>query len=198
MFKGKEDSFPQLVVAGNSSIDDPDGLPVYNLIMDLLRSEEYADIANDVKVVRLPHMDQLLNSLLRRCTVALQLSLKEGFEVKVTEALMKGKPVIAYRTGGIPLQIQDGVNGFLVEVGDTTQVAQHLYDLLTNNDLYQKMSHAAARFASKDYLTVPNAICWLFLALFLLEHDKMKGDYQPVLEMARRASTNIAAPEAVL
>lgn len=195
MLNGEKDSFPQLVVAGNASIDDPDGLPVYNLIMDLLRSEEYADIANDVKVVRLPHMDQLLNTLLRKCTVALQLSLKEGFEVKVTEALMKGKPVIAYRTGGIPLQIQDGVNGFLVEVGDTTQVAKHLYDLLTNNDLYQKMSYAAARLTSKDYFTVPNAICWLFLALYLFEHDKIKGDYQAVLDMARRAFTNTAEPE---
>jgi len=82
-----------------------------------------------------------------------------------------------------------------VEVGDTSQVALHLYDLLTNNDLYQKMSHAAARFASKDYLTVPNAICWLFLALFLLEHGKMEGSYQSVLEMARHAFANSAEQE---
>lgn len=85
-----------------------------------------------------------------------------------------------------------------MEVGDIEQVAKHLYDLLTNNDLYQKMSYAAARLASKDYLTVPNAICWLFLALSLLEHDKLQGDYQSVLEMARRAFTNTAMRETVI
>jgi len=184
MLKGENRPVPQLVLAGNGSIDDPDGLPLYNAIMELLRSERYADLASDVKVARLPHMDQLLNTLLRKCTVALQLSHKEGFEVKVTEALMKGKPVIAYRAGGIPLQIQEGMNGYLVEVGDTAQVARHLYDLLTNDDLYHNMSMAAPYLVSKDYHTVPNALCWLFLAVYLLEHEKIEGHYQSVKELA--------------
>ena len=191
MLNGENQAVPQLVLAGNGSIDDPDGLPLYHATLELLRSEHYADLASDVKVARLPHMDQLLNTLLRKSRVALQLSLKEGFEVKVTEALMKGKPVIAYRAGGIPLQIQDGMDGFLVEVGDTGQVAQHLYELLTNNDLYKKMSLAAAGLASKDYRTVPNAICWLFLAVYLLEHGKMEeGHTQSVKEWAHRYVAN--------
>jgi hypothetical protein len=97
---------------------------------------------------------------------------------------MKGKPVIAYRAGGIPLQIQEGMNGYLVEVGDTEQVARHLYDLLTNDDLYHNMSMAAPYLVSKDYLTVPNALCWLFLAVYLLEHGKIEGHYQSVKELA--------------
>jgi len=178
--KGENQPVPQLVLVGNGSVDDPDGHLVYPATLALLRSERYADLASDVKVARLPHLDQLLNTLLRKCRVALQLSLKEGFEVKVTEALMKGKPVIAYRAGGIRLQIQEGRDGFLVEVGDTGQVAQHLYDLLTNDDLYQQMSLAAPYLASRDYRTVPNALCWLFLAVYLLEHGKMEGQYQSV------------------
>jgi glycosyltransferase involved in cell wall biosynthesis len=131
-------------------------------------------------------MDELLNALLRECTVALQLSLREGFEIKVTEALMKGKPVIAYRTGGIPLQIEDGVDGFLVDVGDTTQVAHHLYTLLTSTHDYQRMSRAAACLYNTDYLTVSNAICWLFLALGLLEKGTVEGHYQDVKALAQR------------
>ncbi len=192
MLKDEKDAIPQLVLAGNGSIDDPDGIPIYNATMELLRSEKYAELASDVKVARLPHMDELLNTLLRKSVIALQLSLKEGFEVKVTEALMKGKPVVAYRAGGIPLQVQDGVTGFLVEVGNTGQVAQHLYNLLTNKSRYQEMSEAAARLACKDYLTVPNAICWLYLALSLLQDGNIKGDGQSVLEMARRTFTNVS------
>src|SRR5260370_8261327 len=98
--------------------------------MELLRSERYADLASDVKVARLPHIDQLLNTLLRKCTVALQLSHKEGFEVKVTEALMKGKPAIAYRAAGIPLPIQERLNGSQLDVPHPDKLAPHLYDLL--------------------------------------------------------------------
>jgi glycosyltransferase involved in cell wall biosynthesis len=179
---------PQLVIAGNSSIDDPDGIPVYNLVWRILQSELYTDFADDVKVMRLPHRDQILNTLLRESEVVLQLSIKEGFEVKVTEALMKGKPVVAYRVGGIPLQIQDGITGHLVEVGDTTQVAQHLYDLLTDKSKYQRMSTAAAELAGKDYLTIPNAICWLYLALESLSNEKLEGHYQWVKTLAEKPS----------
>jgi alpha,alpha-trehalose phosphorylase (configuration-retaining) len=66
--------------------DDPDGVPVYNFIKKVLKSEPYVHFADDIKVVRLPHKDQVLNTLLRKSEVVLQLSLKEGFEVKVTEA----------------------------------------------------------------------------------------------------------------
>lgn len=125
-------------------------------------------------------------TLLRKSLIALQLSLREGFEVKVTEAHMKGKPVVAYRTGGIPLQIQDGVDGFLIDVGDTTRVADCLYNLLVNQDEYRKMSQNAASLFNRDYLTVSNAVCWLFLGLELAEKGKIEGDYQYVKELASR------------
>src|SRR6266566_1581709 len=188
MLEKQQKPIPQLVITGNSSVDDPDGIPVYNLVKRILESEPYADFADDVKVMRLPHRDQMLNTLLRKSEVVLQLSLKEGFEVKVTEALMKGKPVVAYRVGGIPLQIQDGITGHLVEVGNTTQVAQHLYDLLTDKSKYQRMSTAATELAGKDYLTIPNAICWLYLALQSLSNEKLEGHYQWVKTLAEKIS----------
>jgi glycosyltransferase involved in cell wall biosynthesis len=178
---------PQLIIAGNGSIDDPDGVPVYNLIKRILQTEPYVHFADDIKVARLPHRDQILNTLLRKSEVVLQLSIKEGFEVKVTEALMKGKPMIAYKTGGIPLQIEDNINGYLVEVGNTTQVSEHLYQLLTDEELYISMSSAAAALANKDYLTVPNAICWLHLAVTLLKGEEITGNYQWVKSLAMAA-----------
>ncbi|HEY5001700.1 MAG TPA: glycosyltransferase [Ktedonobacteraceae bacterium] len=178
---------PQLVITGNGSIDDPDGVPIYNQIMTILHSPEYVPFIDDVKVMRLPHIDQLLNTLLRRSAIVLQLSTKEGFEVKVTEALMKGKPVIAYRTGGIPLQIEDTVNGYLVDVGHTTGVAEHLHHLLHDTEHYQRMCQAALELAGKDYLTIPNAICWLYMSMKLLNGEKIEGNYQWVKALAREA-----------
>ncbi|GAC1474391.1 MAG: hypothetical protein PVS3B1_21140 [Ktedonobacteraceae bacterium] len=184
MLAQQHKTIPQLVIAGNSSVDDPDGVPIFNLITSILESEQYAPFAYDVKVARLPHRDQILNTLLRKSMVVLQLSIKEGFEVKVTEALMKGKPMIAYRVGGIPLQVEDGVNGHLVEVGATTQVAEHLFTLLTDEQIYASMSKAATELANTDYLTIPNAICWLYLSLQLLKGAEMNGQYQWVKALA--------------
>lgn len=165
--KKPEKEIPQLVIMGNGAIDDPEGSFILQETLFLLEMERYSPIAGDIKVVRVPHIDQLLNTLMRRGTIALQLSHREGFEVKVTEALHKGIPVIAYKTGGIPLQINDGVNGFLVKTGDTKKVAEHLYRLLTDKKLLEKMRHNAVTQTNQEYWTVRNAIRWLSLALRL-------------------------------
>jgi glycosyltransferase involved in cell wall biosynthesis len=164
--KLKEQDIPQLVLVGHGSIDDPDGGPLFQLTERVLRLSLYSHLADDIKIARLPHSDQLLNALLRKAKIALQLSHKEGFEVKVTEALMKGKPVIAYRAGGIPLQIAADENGFVIDpVGDCQQVAEKLFELLTDDKLYQRLSQAAEAKARRDVLTLSNAINWLKLGL---------------------------------
>lgn len=152
---------PQLVIAGNSSVDDPDGKPIYEQAMNIINSSDFKHLKDDIKVIRLPHHDQLLNTVLRQSLIALQLSYKEGFEVKVTEALMKGKPVIAYDNGGIPLQIQHKKTGYLVKSGDTKQVAEYLHKLLTDKNLYQKMSFDALNNFNTDANSISNIIYWL-------------------------------------
>jgi len=50
----------------------------------------------------------------------------------VTEALWKGTPVVASNVGGIPSQIQDGRNGFLLDPTDTAGFADRIVHLLRN------------------------------------------------------------------
>ena len=96
---------------------------------------------------------------------ALQLSTREGFEVKVSEGLHAGKPVIASRTGGIPLQIEHGKSGYLVDVGDNDTVAKHMFDLYTNDELYDEVSEYARTHVSDEVGTVGNAAAWMYLAV---------------------------------
>lgn len=173
--KKEKKVIPQLLIVGNGSVDDPDGKPIYNLTMQMLSEDKYKNAARDIKAIRLRHLDQLLNTLIRKSKIVLQLSHKEGFEIKVSEALEKGKPVIAYRSGGIPLQIKDGVNGYLVKTGDTDEVAEKMYELLTNENKYKKMSKAAEEESRKDVYTVTNAIRWLYLATTLIKTGKIEG-----------------------
>jgi glycosyltransferase involved in cell wall biosynthesis len=148
---------------GNGSVDDPDGTKVYDQTMSKLETN-FPEILSSVSVMRLAPNDQLLNTLLSSSHVALQLSTREGFEVKVSEAIHKGIPVIVTKSGGIPLQVQHGKNGFLVEAGDWKAVAGYLLELWTDEKKYKRMSEYARGSVSDEVGTVGNALSWFYLA----------------------------------
>jgi len=163
---------PQLVIAGHGSVDDPDGVPMLNLTKELITEGKYKKYNHDIKVARLEHTDQILNALMREAKIGLQLSHKEGFEMKVTEGLMKGVPMIAYAdAGGIPLQITHGEGGYLAEHGNPESVAKYMKDLLVDEDLYNKMTRAAQTHIRDDVFTTDGMRRWLSLAVHVLEGD---------------------------
>lgn len=146
---------------------------------------KYPHLQNDMSVMRLDHNDQLLNVLLSNARVALQLSTSEGFEVKVSEALHAGCPVIATTAGGIPLQVTDGVNGYLVQPGDWNAVAGYLMGLFTSEELHERMSHAARTSVSDEVSTVGNALAWYFLLSKFVEDGSFHPNGRWVNDMAR-------------
>ncbi len=99
----------QLVLAGGGASDDPEGAEVLAEVRDAAGNEP------DLHVLELPPDAHLtINALQRAATVVFQKSLREGFGLTVSEAMWKGRPVIGGATGGIPLQILDGLTGYLV------------------------------------------------------------------------------------
>ncbi|KAI0145134.1 family 4 glycosyltransferase [Xylariaceae sp. FL1272] len=166
---------PQLVVAGNTSIDDPDANAVYDQTMDQIE-KRYPELARDISVMRLQANDQLLNVLVANAHVVLQLSTREGFEVKVSEGLHAGRPVIATRAGGIPLQVKDEEDGFLVAPGDHKAVARHLVELFTDRELWERMSEAARKGVSDEVGTVGNALAWYYLAAKFAAGERPPGN----------------------
>jgi len=62
-------------------------------------------------------------------------SLYEGFGILLLEAMAAGKPVVATRTGVATELIQDGKNGFLVNLGDVEDLANKIAYLLSHDDL---------------------------------------------------------------
>ena len=117
--------------------------------------------------------------------IALQLSTREGFEVKVSEAVHEGRPVVASRTGGIPLQVEHGKSGFLCEPGDNDAVAKHLFDLYTDKTLYARISEYARTHVSDEVGTVGNAAAWLYLAAVLTRGTKLKPNGAWLNDMLR-------------
>ncbi|KAG8835729.1 hypothetical protein FRC17_001520 [Serendipita sp. 399] len=176
---------PQLLICGHGAIDDPDATIIYSEVLALLEREEYAPYAADIVVMRIPPSDQILNALMSAAKIVLQLSSREGFEVKVSEAIHKGKPIIATRAGGIPLQVQHGKNGYLVEVGDSGAVAKHLYDLWTNTQLYKQMCEFAKTSVSDEVGTWGNAAAWMYLATKFAAGEKLKPNGKWINDMMR-------------
>ena len=103
----------RLVLAGGSADDDPEGAEVLREVL------EEVDGDPSIDVLALPpdrHRD--INALQRAATIVVQNSTREGFGLTVTEALWKGKPVVAGAAGGITLQVRDRITGFLVHSED--------------------------------------------------------------------------------
>ena len=109
----------------------------------------------------------LVNSIQRFPDVIIQKSIKEGFCLAVTEALWKGTPVVASNVGGIPIQIQDGKNGFLVEPNDIEGFADRITHILKNPKDGENLSQKAKETVRQkflitrllsDYLHMLNAI----------------------------------------
>jgi len=146
---------------------------------------QYPHLLPAVSVMRLSANDQLLNTLISVSHIVLQLSTREGFEVKVSEAIHKGKPIIAANAGGIPLQVQHGKNGYIVEPGDSHAVAKHLLDLCTDDDLYAQMSKYAKNSVSDEVSTVGNALSWFYLANKWVNHGGLVPNGRWVNDLAR-------------
>ena len=101
----------QLALVGSMATDDPEGWEFFQ------KTFEYADGDPDIKILNnLNNVGAIeVNAFQSQSDVCLQKSIREGFGLTVTEALWKGRPTIGGNVGGIPLQIEDGVTGFLVD-----------------------------------------------------------------------------------
>lgn len=97
----------QLVLAGGSADDDPEGLQVLAEVKEKARQDK------DTHILLLPQNNIEINALQRASTVIVQKSIREGFGLTVAEALWKAKPVVASNVGGIPLQIKHKYSGLL-------------------------------------------------------------------------------------
>lgn len=135
----------QLVLVGGRACDDPECFLV------LREVRETAEDDPDIHVLDLPpDSHREINALQRASDVIVQKSLKEGFGLTVTEGLWKGKPIVAGNVGGIPLQIRDGWNGYLVSTVQET--ADRVLHLLRHPDVAGEMGIRGREFVREYYL----------------------------------------------
>ena len=139
--KAREDVNATLVLVGNRPADDPAENVILERLLDR-RSER-------VKVLESSD-DVLVSALQQHATVVMQKSLREGFGLTISEALWKGTPVIGGNVGGIPKQIDHGVNGYLVNNID--EAAECIVELVGNPDKASEMGGNGREKVRQNFL----------------------------------------------
>jgi glycosyltransferase involved in cell wall biosynthesis len=76
---------------------------------------------------------------------------REPFGVVFVEAMHHGLPIVSTRVGAVPDLVSDGVNGFLVDVGDVDALAERLERLLSDPELCRKMGERSRERARSGY-----------------------------------------------
>jgi glycosyltransferase involved in cell wall biosynthesis len=78
-------------------------------------------------------------------------SVNEGTPVSAIEALASGTPVVATRVGGVPDVVTEGIDGFLVDAGDTEAAADRLAELAGDPELRSRLGAAGRENAVERY-----------------------------------------------
>jgi trehalose synthase len=138
----------QLVLAGSMAADDPEGMEY--LTRTRLHAAEDPDIhlLTDAEGVLAPEV----NAFQQAADVVIQKSTREGFGLVVAEGMWKRRPVIGGDVGGITLQIEDGVSGFLVD--SVEECASRLVELMWDDALRERVGAAARERVRRDFLTL--------------------------------------------
>jgi len=136
----------QLVMIGSLADDDPEGQEYLDRTRKHAREDPDVFLFTNLDGVK----DREVNAFQRASTVVVQKSLREGFGLVVAEGLWKGIPVVAGKVGGIVIQIQDGVSGYLVSSPE--ECAARCLDLLRDPALRTRMAAAGREHVRENFL----------------------------------------------
>jgi len=104
----------------------------------------------DIHVLLMPQNDIDINAIQRASTVIVQKSIREGFGLTVSEALWKGKPVVASNVGGIPLQITHKYSGLLCHSVEGASFA--IKQLLSSPEYARKLGENGKEHVRNNFL----------------------------------------------
>ena len=177
VYRNVKKEFPdtQLVMVGSMAHDDPEGMEYYQ------RTRDHA--GDDPDIHLLSNLDGVgnveVNAFQRTATVILQKSLREGFGLTVAEGLWKSRPVIGGNVGGIPLQIEDGVTGYLVS--NVEECTDRTLAVMRHPDRAKSMTERGREAVRHKFLSTGN------LRNYLNLFNSLSGTPQPQHEAAIRA-----------
>jgi trehalose synthase len=149
VYRNAKIEFPelQLVMIASMASDDPEGWDWYE--RTVRRAGEGFDLHILSNLNGVGNIE--VNAFQRAARVVIQKSIREGFGLVVSEALWKGRPVVAGNVGGIPLQIVNAETGYLVSSSE--ECSEKLLSLLHNREDADRMGAAGIEYVRDHFLT---------------------------------------------
>jgi trehalose synthase len=153
----------QLVLAGGRASDDPESEKVLEEVKDRASGKP------DIHILLIPpESDIEINALQQAATVIIQKSIKEGFGLTVTEAMWKGKPVVASAVGGIQLQVKNKLTGmFCYSIEGAAYAVKRL---LGNKEYASWLGKNAREHVRQNFLITRHLKDYLLLFISLYHH----------------------------
>jgi trehalose synthase len=136
----------QLALVGSMASDDPEGWDFFNATIAHAAGDPDVHILNNFNNVGAIEV----NAFQSHADVVVQKSTREGFGLTVSEAIWKARPFIGGNVGGIPLQVEDAVTGFLVETVE--QCAQRSLELLEDPALGKSLGRRGKEHVRQHFL----------------------------------------------
>jgi trehalose synthase len=158
-FRAAEEQVPdaQLILVGSMAHDDPEAWHFLELAQEHRGDDPDIHILTNLQDVG----PVAVNAFQRASDVAIQKSIREGFGLTVAEAMWKERAVIGGDVGGIRIQIEDGVSGYLVDSPEAC--AERLVELLRDEGLRERMGRAGRQRVRDRFLTVRELTDYLTL-----------------------------------
>jgi trehalose synthase len=136
----------QLALVGSMASDDPEGWDFYNATLAHAEGDPDIHILNNFSNVGAIEV----NAFQSLADVMIQKSTREGFGLTVSEALWKGRPFIGGDVGGIPLQVENGISGYLVSTVD--DCAARALDIIDDPSLGRALGRRGKEYVRTHFL----------------------------------------------
>ncbi|HOK87767.1 MAG TPA: glycosyltransferase [Fervidobacterium sp.] len=146
----KEKHDVQLAIVSSMAKDDPEGWIFFEDVLRYAGTDRDILFLTDLKGVG--HKE--VNAIQRLSTLGLHTATREGFGLVISEMMWKNHPVVARPVGGVKIQIDDGVSGYLRN--DVKELADAVSNLLENKSLLDEMGKKAKEKVRKTYLSTAN------------------------------------------
>jgi trehalose synthase len=168
----------QLVLVASMAHDDPEGWSYYE--RTARRAGEDMDIQILTNLTGAGNVE--VNAIQTAARVVVQKSLREGFGLVVSEALWKGRPVVAANVGGIPLQVLDGRTGYLAT--SAAACAERILYLLRHPEEANSMGAAGREHVRANFL-ITRYLCDHLKMYTALASGDVDAEIGPTLETLR-------------
>ncbi|MEM7104578.1 MAG: glycosyltransferase family 4 protein [Bacteroidota bacterium] len=121
------------------------------LVLGKINKEELKDLPINAHYIRKTRNPQLIIDAYNASDLVAVTSQEDNFPNTILEALSCGRPVIAFRTGGIPEMVNHKKTGYLVEKGDTSGIVEGIRWILEDPEKYEYLCKAARQKALQEY-----------------------------------------------